>query len=186
MRKIIYNLAVSLDSFIEDQNGAFDWCFTDQDYGLTEMMAGIDTIIFGRKSYDLMLNYEANPYPDKQKFVCSNSLQQAPENTTLLNGNITEQVAELKQQPGKNIWLFGGTNLASQLLKAGLIDELQLSIHPILLGQGKPLFQDLQERKYLKLLHTKTYETGLVQVHYGFTNQVAQQSITTQEEEQEQ
>ena len=174
MRRIIFNLALSLDGFIEGPNGEYDWCFTDQDYGLTDMLAGVDTILFGRKSYDTLLKYDANAYPDKQKIVFSRTLAKAPEGTELLNGNLAEHIRKIKNQPGKNIWLFGGADIASQLLDANLLDELQLSVHPVLLGSGTPIFKNLKDRKLLTLLHTKTYETGLVQLHYQLQTEAAE------------
>ena len=71
MRKIILNVAVSLDGFIEGPNGEFDWCFTDQDYGMSDFMKSIDAILFGRKSYELMLKMSKNPFPEKMKYIFS-------------------------------------------------------------------------------------------------------------------
>ncbi|GEO05726.1 hypothetical protein AAE02nite_33900 [Adhaeribacter aerolatus] len=166
MRKIILNLAVSLDSLIEGPNGEFDWCFTDQDYGMTPFLESIDTVIFGRKSYELMLQYEAEPYPGKSKYVFSHQLQTKVLNTQVVAGNVKEVVNQIRRQPGKNIWLFGGAELTRDFLNADLVDELQLSIHPIILGQGKPLFIDIQERKHFRFTDAKTYSSGLVQVFY--------------------
>jgi dihydrofolate reductase len=77
-----------------------------------------------------------------------------------------KEVMEIKNQPGKDIWLFGGASLTASLMNAQLVDELQLSIHPILLGEGKPLFQDLKEPMKFTLIDTKKYSTGLVQLFY--------------------
>ena len=74
MSNVLLNLAISLDGFIEGPNGEFDWCFTDQDYGMTAFLARCDAIIFGRKSYELLLQYDADPYPDKMKYVFSNTI----------------------------------------------------------------------------------------------------------------
>jgi len=166
MRKIILNLAVSLDGFIEGPNGEYDWCFTDQDYGMHDLLNNIDVIFFGRKSYELLLAYDSNPYPEKQKYVFSRTLKTAGGNTQIIADDLKNKVTAIKNEPGKTIWLFGGADLAATFIRAGLLDELQLSIHPVLLGQGKPLFKDIAERKYLKLTGSQTYDTGLVQVFY--------------------
>ena len=166
MRKIILNLAVSLENYIEGPNGEFDWCFTDQDYGMSQFLESVDTILFGRKSYELMLQFEADPYPGKTKYVFSNTLQTGVPDTEVVTGDVAAVVDRIRRQPGKNIWLFGGADLVTSFLNANLIDELQLSVHPIVLGQGKPLFADIRERKHFRLTDTKTFDTGLVQLFY--------------------
>lgn len=166
MRKIILNLAVSLDSFIEGPNGEFDWCLTDQDYGMKELMERIDTIFFGRKSYEVMLNFDSNPYPDKMKYVFSNSYKVSSPFTEIIGGDIVKEIKLLKAKPGKDIWLFGGAELISILINNKLVDEFQLSVHPLLLGNGKVLFSEIKERVQLKLLRTMPYTSGLVQLFY--------------------
>ncbi len=168
MRKVLLNLAVSLDGFIEDQNGAFDWCFTDQDYGMTEFMDRVDTVLFGRKSYEVMLQYDPDLYPQKQNIVFSSTLDKA-QNAEVVRTDPAQKVRELKSLSGKDIFLFGGSQLIETLMSQQLIDELHLSVHPILLGSGKPLFPTTNSRTKLQLLESKTYETGLVQLIYGLT-----------------
>lgn len=164
MRRLILNLAVSLDSFIEDAHGGFDWCLTDQDYGMTDLLSRVDAIILGRKSYDLLVHLEPAPYPGKKKYVFSRTHLKLPQETEQLHD--IASVRQLKASPGKDIWLYGGASLAGQLINAGLVDELQLSVHPILLGSGKPLFTGLDHRIYFVLHNTITYDSGLVQLHY--------------------
>lgn len=166
MRKIILNLAVSLDGFIEGPDGEFDWCFTDQDYGMTDFMNRIDAVFFGRKSYELVLKMDRNPFPDKIKYVFSKTINSVKGQTKIINQNMEEAVNNIKEQEGKDIWLFGGSNLIKNLLNAELVDEMQLSVHPILLGKGKPLFKGIKKRSHLKLIDTKSYSSGLVQLFY--------------------
>ena len=172
MRKIILAVAISLDGKIEGPNGEFDWCFTDQDYGMNKFLAGIDTIFFGRKSYELVRRMDESgeykdPYRHLNNFVFTNTLAEVTEGYSIISGNIGDQVRELKEKKGgKNIWLFGGTSLTTSLMNAGLIDELWLSFHPIILGPGKPLFEDLNGRFPLKLINSKTYSTGLISIKY--------------------
>jgi dihydrofolate reductase len=167
MGKVLLNLAVSLDGFIEDALGGYDWCFTDQDYGMTEFLARCDSIIFGRKSYEVMLQYDANPYPDKMKYVFSNTLASAAGNTTLLKGDVREALTQIQQRSAGDIWFFGGAALLRDFMQHHLIDELHLSIHPVLLGSGTPLFSGLEGRKSWRLLDVQHYDSGLVQLIYG-------------------
>ena len=167
MRKVILGVAVTLDGLIEGPNGEYDWCFTDQDYGMGEFLKSIDTIFYGRKSYEIMAKAEGGlgTFGSNQNYVFSNSLNEVKD-AELLKGDAVEHVRRIKSASGKNIWLFGGAELLSSLLNAGLVDELWLSVHPILLGSGKPLFVNLKSRIKTKLLESKPYETGLVSMRY--------------------
>lgn len=172
MRKVILGLAVSLDGFIEGPNGEFDWCFTDQDYGMSDFFKRVDAVFMGRKSYELaeQMNAEGNDIPGMPKmeeYIFSNTLTKVKEGATIVSGDIEKEVKAIKQQEGKDIWLFGGAELTSVLMNMGLVDELWLSVHPILLGSGKPLFTGIKNRIHLKLIESKTYDTGLVSVKYG-------------------
>jgi dihydrofolate reductase len=168
MRKVILGLAVSLDGFIEGPNGEYDWCFTDQDYGMSDFFKRIDAVFMGRKSYELALGMgnEAMGMPKMEEYVFSNTLQSVEGDRILVSGDIANKVKEIKNRPGKDIWLFGGAALTSSLMNLGLIDEFWLSVHPVVLGAGKPLFQNISERKNLKLVDTKTYSTGLISLKY--------------------
>jgi len=166
-RKVILNLAVSLDGFIEGPNGEFDWCFGDQDYGMKAFMTSIDSIFMGRKSYEVAMKYEGkNPYPRITSYVFSNTLKEAYKGTRIVSGKLAEEVRKITGEKGKNIWLFGGASLVTGFLNEGLIDELQLSVHPLVLGGGKPLFQEIKGRIPFKLKEAKTYSSGLVQLFY--------------------
>ncbi|WP_276132700.1 dihydrofolate reductase family protein [Polluticoccus soli] len=170
MRKVILGLAVSLDGFIEGPNGEYDWCFTDQDYGLSEFFKRIDTAFIGRKSHEVLLaNKDAEPdwMPKVKEYVFSNTVVGLDEGITVISGDFESAVKGIKNQEGKDIWLFGGAALTTSLMNVGLVDELWLSIHPILLGAGKPLFQNINGRVQLELLESKTYDTGLVSVKYA-------------------
>jgi len=165
-RKIILNLCTSLDSFIEGANGEIDWCFTDQDYSMTEFLNRIDSIFFGRKSYEQLIRVMPDAFADKKKIVFSKTLQKNDTNSRIISENVKGEVNEIINKPGKDIWLFGGASLTSSMLKLNLIDELMISVHPLILGKGKPLFIDIENRKKLSLIDTKTFSTGLVQLYY--------------------
>ena len=169
MRKIVLSLAVSLDGFIEGPNGEYDWCFMDQDYGMSAFMNSIDAVFVGRKTYEMSLGMEADisGMPRMDEYVFSNTLDKVKEGSVLIKGDIKTQVEKIKNQTGKDIWLFGGASLTTTLMTLKLIDEVQLAVHPILLGGGKPLIRDVSERVNLELIDTKTYSTGLVSLKYS-------------------
>jgi dihydrofolate reductase len=101
------------------------------------------------------------------EYVFSNTLQSVDEKAILVSGDSMAEARKIKNQPGKDIWLYGGASLTDAMMKEGLVDELWMSVHPILLGSGKPLFRQQDNRIPLTLLQSKTYETGLVSLRYG-------------------
>ena len=176
MRKIILQLAVSLDGFIEGPNGEYDWCFTDQDYGMTAFFARIDAVFYGRKSYELAQSMpepgDESAFPSLPKlkeYVFSTTMKSVKPDVDIIAYNVEEEVKRIKNGPGKDIWLFGGASLTSSLLNLHLIDEISLAIHPIILGGGKPLFSGVRERLSLCLIETKQYESGLVSLTYSLS-----------------
>lgn len=174
MRKLILGLAVTLDGYIEGPNGEYDWCFTDQDYGLNEFFARVDTIFIGRKSYEMAQHHADNNngeivpgMPAMTEYVFSRTLKSVKDGAVLISDDSIAEARRIKEQPGKDIWLFGGASLTDALVKEGLVDELWMSVHPILLGSGKPLFRKQDSRIKLTLLESKPYETGLVSLRYS-------------------
>ena len=169
MRKIILQLAVSLDGFIEDAKGQFDWCFVDQDYGMSEFFKRIDSSFMGRKSYELteaMAGEMPPGFPMLKEYVFSNTLDKVKDGAILIKGDIRKQVEMIKNEKGKDIWLFGGADLITSLMNFGLVDEIMVAIHPVVLGGGKPLFKEIQERTWLTLNDHKIYSNGLVFLSY--------------------
>ena len=168
MRKVILGVAVSLDGFIEGPNREYDWCFMDQDYGMSAFFKRIDCIFMGRKSYDLSKTVEGqNPWKGMATYVFSNTLKEITDkNVTLVSGDIRKEILSLKEGKGKDMWLFGGAKLTTFFINEALVDELWLAVHPILLGSGKSLFQQVKGRKKLKLIEHKTFDTGLVSLCY--------------------
>ncbi|MBS1952583.1 MAG: dihydrofolate reductase [Cyanobacteria bacterium SZAS-4] len=166
MRKLILNLALSLDGLIEGPNGEYDWCLNDQDYGLTEFVEEIDALLMGRKTYETLQSAGSDPFASKHKYIVSSKLTKSNSTETIIASNPIKAVKALKNEPGKNIWLFGGAELTDALLKENLVDEFQLSIHPLLLGGGTKLFRELETRINLELTDCKKYNSGLVQLFY--------------------
>ena len=168
MRKVILNVAVSLDNFIEGANGEYDWCFTDQDYGMKNFFKRTDAIFLGRKSYELVTKTGADYFGKRKIYVFSKTLSETKnKNTTIINKDVAAAVNKIKNEPGKDIWLFGGASLVTTFINESLVDELMLAIHPILLGNGKPLFQNINKRIKLELTDAKTFSSGLVQLFYA-------------------
>lgn len=166
MRKIILNLALSLDGYIEGNNGEYDWCFDDQDYGLSTFFEQIDSLLMGRKSYETLKSAGDHSFDTKHKYIVSRTLQSSSADETILGGDFISEIRKLQTQSGGDIWLFGGAQLFNELLKEELIDEFQLSIHPLLLGGGTRLYLELDRRLHLELVKCEQFSSGLVQLHY--------------------
>ena len=167
MRKVVLNLAVSLDGYIAGLNGEYDWCFTDQDYGLKKFLSRIDSTLMGRKTFEVLLEQGTETFEELNNFVFSKTLNNTySDKVTIVKKDAAAFIKKLKQQQGKDLWLFGGSELIKNFLEENLIDELILSVHPVSLGDGIPLFQKLSERKKWQFVSCKSYSTGLVQLHY--------------------
>ncbi len=173
MRKLILGLAVTLDGYIEGPNGEYDWCFTDQDYGLNEFFTRVDAIFIGRKSYEMAQQYADSNHgqmvpgmPSMIEYVFSTTLTSVKKGAILVSEDSLNEAKRIKAKPGKDIWLYGGASLTDAFMKEGLVDELWLSVHPILLGSGKLLFRGSDSRTKLTMLESKTYESGLVSLRY--------------------
>ena len=169
MRKVILGVAVSLDGFIEGPNGEYDWCFTDPDYSLKNFFNRIDTIFVGRKTYEMSSEMQGGGagFPKFKEYVFSTTLDKVKQGATLIKSNIKTEVEKIKNEKGKDIWLFGGASLTTSLMNLGLVDELSLAVYPVILGSGKSLFNNIKDRTNLILVDTKTYSTGLISLTYN-------------------
>jgi len=182
-RRIILDLAVTLDGFIEGENGEVDWCIMDPEMGFTDFLNEIDTILYGRKSYELWGQYTPQPKDSdtekemwklvhsKEKYVFSRSKKEDPQ-AKYITENILEEIIKLKSKPGKDIWLYGGASLITTFINLGLVDEFRLSVHPVILGEGKPMFIDINKRVNLKMVNTRTFSSGVVQLIYHLDGNV--------------
>lgn len=168
MRPVKYFVAMSLDGYLAGPGGEVNWLFIDQDYGMSEFFASIDTLLIGRKTYEFMLRQNSRSFSGGKNFVFSRTLKQSdyPE-VTIVSQEAEKVVADLREQQGKDIWLMGGGELFAALLAAGLVDEISVAVHPLLLGRGIPFLPPTDQAKQLKLLGSTCYDTGLVSLRYA-------------------
>jgi dihydrofolate reductase len=183
MRKVKYLVANSLDGFIARADGAVDWLFMDNtDYGMTAFFSSIDAVLLGRKTYEFALSHSPRPKRKSKtkkaesksadetgmkSYVFSRTINGAPDDGAIIvSENAGEFVRNLKTKAGKDIWLMGGGSLASSLFAENLVDEINLNVHPVLLGSGIQLFPEIGKQLDLELLDCKAHENGCVQLAY--------------------
>ena len=187
MKRVLYFMMTSLNGFYERGGWEIDWHNVDDEFTrfAIEQIKSVDTLLFGRVTYEGMASYwpteaaaadspaiteQMNAMP---KIVFSRTLEKAGwHNTRLVRGDAAEEVARLKEQPGKDLIIFGSSDLATSLAERGLIDEYRVMVNPIALPEGKPLFQGLKGDLRLKLLQARTFENGNVLLSYAPESQV--------------
>jgi dihydrofolate reductase len=168
MRRVLYTLACSLDGYIARLDHSVDWLLEDQEYGLKEFYATVDTALIGRKTHDFMVKHGQPAMPGIANYVFSRSASPTPyKDVQWVKEEPQSLVQRLKAGQGKDIWLVGGSNLARTFFQRRLIDEVSLTIMPILLGDGVPLFPKLQSEILLKLTTHKAYASGVMQLTYA-------------------
>ena len=164
MRKLKLYAAASLDGFIAGPRGEIDWLDVAGDYGYAEFYESIDTTLMGSLTYRVALSVPEFPYPDKTNYVFTRSPSQPDtEHVRFVSGDISGFVRSLKEEPGEGIWLVGGGQINTVMLNAGLIDEVSLTLFPLVLGHGIPLFAPGAALSRFETVGCETYETGLVQ-----------------------
>ena len=173
MRKIIYYVAASLDGCIARDNGAVDWLPVPagkQDYGYAAFLRRVDTLVFGRKTYEQALGFGEWPYGDRACYVLSRKWAgQRDARARFVGGNVAALLRRLKRRPGRDIWLVGGGESAHVCLEAGLVDEIILTVIPTVLGGGRALFLRSLRTRRLRLRRCRAFADGLVQLHYAVT-----------------
>ena len=165
---VILFIAASLDGYIAGPDDDLSWLFTDADYGFSSFYGGIDTLIVGRGTYEVIRTFGEWPYRGKRTIVVSRTtnLKVDTPDTELYCGELPELIARLSDEERHKVWLVGGGELVRSFLEKGLLDEISVSMHPILLGTGVPLFPGGFRRTLLLLKDTKVFEGGLVQLNY--------------------
>lgn len=166
-------IATSLDGYIAKPNDDLSFLKIvekeGEDYGYAQFTDTIDTIILGRKTYDYVLKEIGSSHYDngtRDVYVITRTEKPSIGRTTFYTGNLTELITQLKAKTTKNIYCDGGAELIDALLKTDLIDEFIISIIPVLVGSGTRLFKDGRPEQALELIGTKTFDTGLTQLHY--------------------
>jgi dihydrofolate reductase len=169
MRKVTFGVANSLDNFIARKNHAVDWLsWNDEVASISaEFWKTIDTVVMGRKTYEVAIKSGTTAYPGAKNYVFSRTMKESPDNNVeIISGDATEFVRQLRNQKGKGICIMGGGELASSLLEAELIDQIGLNVHPVLLGSGIPLFYQMNKQINLELLENRTLKNGCVYLLY--------------------
>jgi dihydrofolate reductase len=174
MRKLKYYVACTVDGFICREDGSID-CFMRDDLkegehvkDYLESFQTFDVVLMGRKTYEVGLKVGVtNPYPTMKSYVFSRTMKASPDQRiTLVSENAVGAVRQLKAEPGKDIYLCGGGDLATTLLAENLIDEIILKLNPLLIGSGIPLFAENFKVTDLELTGSKMYQSGVVLLHY--------------------
>src|SRR5688500_4617593 len=166
MRRIVAGFASSPDGYIAGPNNEYDWILIDPEIDFAAWNRRFDTFLYGRKTFALSFAPGSKVSRKFRHVVFSNTLREPPPGVTLMGGDIKAQVLQLKQEAGKDIAVFGGGHLLSSLLDLQLVDELHISVIPVLLGSGIPMVQPLANRMWLQLTGTKTYSNGTVVLSY--------------------
>jgi dihydrofolate reductase len=178
MRRLFWQMNVTLDGFMEGPNRELDFTagFEDQDFDryATDMLKSIDGVLLGRRTYELFAGYwpsatgpDADRLNELPKTVFSRTLESVDwNNSRLVAANVAEEVAKLKQEPGRDLALFGSADLASTFIRLDLIDEYRILVTPVVLGSGTPMFKHIDDRLDLKLLKATTWRSGIVALYY--------------------
>jgi len=181
MRKIIFQMMVSLDGYFEGPNKELDWHLVDDEFNdyASDLLSSVDTLLFGRVTYQLMASYWPTPTAKTNDPLIAEKMNNLPKivfsktlakvewnNTRLVKENAAEEISKLKRQPGKDMAIFGSSDLTVSLMSSGLIDEYRIFVNPVVLGSGKALLKGLKDRLYLNLVRTKIFKSGLVLLCY--------------------
>ena len=181
MRKINAFLFISLDGYYKDNHNDISWHRHggDESEFSADSLKADNILLFGRVTYEMMVGFWTTPMametlPEvaegmnkSDKIVFSNTLKKAEwKNTTLLSGDIISKIRKMKSEPGKDMTILGSGTIVSQFVDAGLIDSFQIMIDPVVLGNGKALFNGVQTKMVLKLVSSKTFKSGVVLLNY--------------------
>ncbi|MHC1685811.1 MAG: dihydrofolate reductase family protein [Clostridiaceae bacterium] len=171
-RNVVVYIATSIDGYIASKNDDISWLSIveteGEDYGYSEFIKTIDTVIMGRKTYDKVTEITSEfPHAEKVCFVITRDKRERNENVQFYNRDLTELIVNLKEARGKDIFIDGGAEVINELIRNDLIDEITISIIPVILGDGIRLFNEgLELNKKFNLEFSKSYSSGLVQVKY--------------------
>lgn len=167
--KVSIYIAASIDGYIARKDGSLDWLDRvggfDEDYGFQELIDSIDAVLLGRKTYEVAASVPDWPYKGKRIVVLSKSLKTVREEAELFQGDLIQLVSRLHSDGIKHIWIDGGMTI-SQFLELQMVDSLTLSLIPVILGSGIPLFSPIGKEHACRLISSRSYPSGLVQLKY--------------------
>ncbi len=181
MRRVRYSVAMSLDGFLAGPQGEIDWLLMDLEIDFAALTAEFDTLLMGRKTYEAALQLGGGPgMPGTRSVVFSRTLPASDDPDVTISPDPRGTIALLQQQPGKDLWLFGGGDLFRSLLAAGLVDTVEVAVIPVLLGQGIPLLPGSEAYRRLKLTSHRIYkQTGTVFLVYDVLRDPGQSAQNT-------
>jgi len=165
-RKIKLFIASSLDGHIAKEDGSVDWLPQNEDSGYDNFYKSIDTVLMGKKTYEQILTFGKFPYKDRTSCVFTrNPNQKKKDENVEFTSEVEEFTKKLVLSSGKDIWLVGGSDIISTFLNLKFVDEIILTVIPVILGKGIPLFKNIKEEIKLELVKTTKYD-GLVELNY--------------------
>lgn len=173
MRKVIFGGANTLDNYIAGKDDSIDWILNSKEANemMKEYWKTIDTVILGRRTYEIAMKSKAGGgYGGIKTYVCSRTLKKVSNKKVGLSADAVALVKQLKAEEGKDIIVMGGSLIGKSLFEAGLIDEFGVNIHPVLLGSGIPLFQEMDRRINLELRDCQQAKNGCVLLTYRVLN----------------
>ena len=165
MTKILVYIASSLDGYIARENGDIDWLPEVTESGYDAFYKSVDTVIMGKTTYDQVLTFGKYPYKDKKSFVFTRSTNQDKDENVEFLSDVEKFVKDGFHNAGENIWLVGGAQIIASFLKQGAVDEIIISVIPVLLGKGIPLFKDIENETKLEFVKTERH-SQLVDLYY--------------------
>ncbi len=169
MRKVIFPVANSVDNYIATQDGGVDWLLSSDEIEsiLATMWKSVGAVVMGRNTYEFIVANGMDSYENVENYIFSRTLDPANHpKVEIVSEDPAVFVRELKEKDGGDIWMMGGAALARECFRAGLIDEVHLNIHPILLGSGAPLFLEIEQPIDLELIECKPLPHGCVALTY--------------------
>lgn len=171
MRRVRYSVAMSLDGFIAGPNGESDWIVIDPEIDFGSIMGEFDTLLLGRKTWEASQGQGGGTMPGFEVIVCSRTLKQADCQNAMVSNDPARTLEEIRERPGRDIWLFGGGDLFRSLLALGLVDSVEVAVMPVLLGSGRPLLSSPEgsmQQTGLKLVKHRLYPaTGTLSLEYS-------------------
>ncbi|WP_340818151.1 dihydrofolate reductase family protein [Methanolobus sp. WCC4] len=167
MRDVILLITCSLDGFIAAEDGNVDWLLGEDEYDFDAFLDGVDTLLMGYTTYKQVLGFGKWPYEGKECYVFTKEHLHSKDDNVVFSNDPVGTTENLMLGTGGAIWVVGGPSIISPLLNKNLINEFRITIQPVILGKGIPLFKDIKKSIRLKLKSTQRYDSGIVDLVYG-------------------